>query len=184
MFGKYGEFDSWEEIARALKAQQAEGDMDAVKSIAEENGLDMEDVEAYLDGVETDMVMCKLAAYGKLAVEEKEHKVNGMLSDWVDIIRDAATSSDELAAGIRRKGKKLSEVLARCIDASLESKCIVDKSITGLCCAEIRQHTQNHPLTIGGTPKRKVLEIVREYYCPETMKPHKHLNGTAAGGRS
>lgn len=40
MWDKFGEFDSWEEINRAAKAQLEEGDMDAVRAIAEENGIE------------------------------------------------------------------------------------------------------------------------------------------------
>lgn len=45
MFDKFGEFDSYEEINRAAKAQLEEGDLEAIKTIAEENGLDPEDAE-------------------------------------------------------------------------------------------------------------------------------------------
>lgn len=40
MFDKFGEFDSCEEINRAAKAQLEEGDLEAIRTIAEENGLD------------------------------------------------------------------------------------------------------------------------------------------------
>ena len=45
MFDKFGEFDSYEEINRAAKAQLEEGDLEAIRTIAEENGLDPEDAE-------------------------------------------------------------------------------------------------------------------------------------------
>ena len=45
MFDKFGEFDSAEEINRAAAAQLKEGDLDAIKTITEENGLDPEDAE-------------------------------------------------------------------------------------------------------------------------------------------
>lgn len=47
MFEKFGEFDSYEEINRAAKAQLEEGDLEAIKTIAEENGLDPEDAEDF-----------------------------------------------------------------------------------------------------------------------------------------
>ena len=50
MWDKFGEFDSWEEINRAAKAQLEEGDMDAVRAIAEENGIDPEDAEDFCTG--------------------------------------------------------------------------------------------------------------------------------------
>ena len=46
MFEKFGEFDSWEEINRAAAAQKAEGDYEAIKTLAEENGLDPDDAQA------------------------------------------------------------------------------------------------------------------------------------------
>ena len=50
MFEKYGEFDSYEEINRAAAAQLEEGDTEAIYAIAEENGIDREDAEEYIDG--------------------------------------------------------------------------------------------------------------------------------------
>lgn len=50
MFEKFGEFDSYEEINRAAKAQLEEGDLEAIKTIAEENGLDPEDAEDFCTG--------------------------------------------------------------------------------------------------------------------------------------
>ena len=50
MYKKFGEFDSWEEINRAARAQLEEGDLDAIKEIAKENGLDPEDVEDFCTG--------------------------------------------------------------------------------------------------------------------------------------
>ena len=51
MFEKFGEFDSAEEINRAAEAQKREGDTEAVLVIAEENGIDREDAEDFLDGI-------------------------------------------------------------------------------------------------------------------------------------
>ena len=50
LFEKFGEFDSAEELNRVAAAQLAEGDIDAIYGIAEENGIDREDAEDYIDG--------------------------------------------------------------------------------------------------------------------------------------
>lgn len=50
MFEKFGKFDSYEEINRAAKAQLEEGDLEAIKTITEENGLDPEDAEDFCTG--------------------------------------------------------------------------------------------------------------------------------------
>lgn len=65
MFDKFGEFDSAEEINRAAAAQLKEGDLDAIKTIAEENGLDSEDAEDFCTGAIDSLTTPLLAAIGK-----------------------------------------------------------------------------------------------------------------------
>lgn len=65
MFDKFGEFDSCEEINRAAKAQLEEGDLEAIRTIAEENGLDPEDAEDYCTGAIEELTTPCLAAIGK-----------------------------------------------------------------------------------------------------------------------
>ena len=48
MFDKFGEFDSFEEINRDAENEKNAGDEEAVKNLAEENGLDPEDTKDYL----------------------------------------------------------------------------------------------------------------------------------------
>lgn len=50
MFEVFGEFDSAEEINKAAAAQLAQGDTQAIRDIARENGLDPADAEDYIDG--------------------------------------------------------------------------------------------------------------------------------------
>ncbi len=71
MFEKFGEFDSYEEINRAAKAQLEEGDLEAIKTIAEENGLDPEDAEDFCTGAIEELTTPSLAAMGKLELESE-----------------------------------------------------------------------------------------------------------------
>lgn len=64
MFEKFGEFDSAEEINRAAEAQKREGDTEAVLVIAEENGIDREDVEDFLDSIVPELASPLMAAMG------------------------------------------------------------------------------------------------------------------------
>lgn len=79
MYEKFGEFDSWEEVNRAARAQLEEGDLDAIKEIAKENGLDPEDVEDFCTGAIEELTTPTLAAIGKLDVEAKDLKIDGVL---------------------------------------------------------------------------------------------------------
>lgn len=81
MFEKFGEFDSCEEINRAAKAQLEEGDLEAIRTIAEENGLDPEDAEDFCTGAIEELTTPILAAIGKLELEAKDLKLEGALKD-------------------------------------------------------------------------------------------------------
>lgn len=72
LFEKFGEFDSAEELNRAAAAQLAEGDIDAIYGIAEENGIDREDAEDYIDGAAPELCTPIMAALGKLKVVKKK----------------------------------------------------------------------------------------------------------------
>ena len=64
MFEKFGEFNSAEEINRAAKQQLAEGDTEAIYTIAKENGIDEDDVKDYIAGCTETLVTVLSAAVG------------------------------------------------------------------------------------------------------------------------
>ena len=64
MFDKFGEFDSVEELNRAAAAQKAEGDEQALVLLAQENGIDKEDAEDYMDGAVDELANTSMAAIG------------------------------------------------------------------------------------------------------------------------
>ena len=82
MFEKFGEFDSAAELNRAAAAQLAEGDEEAILMLAEENGIDREDAEDYIDGCVPELATPLMAALGKLELEKKDLKIDGILDEW------------------------------------------------------------------------------------------------------
>lgn len=82
MFDKFGEFDSAEEINRAAAAQLKEGDLGAIKTIAEENGLDSEDAEDFCTGAIDSLTTPLLAAIGKLEISHVGAVPALLLSRW------------------------------------------------------------------------------------------------------
>ena len=88
MYGKFGEFDSYEEINRAAAAQLKEGDEEAVYGIAEENGIDREDAEDFCTGAIKELATPELAAIGKLDIEAKELELKGIMADWKNMIAE------------------------------------------------------------------------------------------------
>lgn len=72
MFDKYGEFGSAEELNMAAEGFAGEGDIEAIFSLAEENGIDKEDAQDYIDGMKGDLATEYEAAIGRLKVQAKE----------------------------------------------------------------------------------------------------------------
>lgn len=129
MFEKFGEFDSAEEINRAAAAQLAEGDEDAVRGIAAENGLDREDAEDFIAGDLQELCNAKLAALGKLKVETDDLQPAEIMTDWCDYIRRRAVEDPAVAAAVRRKGKSLKGCIAVLLAWSFKNAQEVEKGI-------------------------------------------------------
>ena len=161
MWDKFGEFDSWEEINRAAKAQLEEGDTEAVKAIAEENGLDPEDAEDFCTGAIEELTTPNLAAVGKLEVEAKDLKVTGMLEDWKNLVGQMCLENQEMALAVRRKGKSLKDCIAKAMKESSEKRARLDDRIAKAAGIPT-------PVYIGTATQARIKEIAREYYLGET----------------
>lgn len=157
MYGKFGEFDSYEEINRAAAAQLKEGDEEAVYGIAEENGIDREDAEDFCTGAIKELTTPELAAIGKLDIEAKELELKGIMADWKNMIAEQCMENQDLALGVRRKGKRLEECMGNILKASFEKKEEVHKKIVGAAGL-------NPPLHIGIPGKAEVRKIIESYY--------------------
>lgn len=108
MFEKFGEFDSYMEINMAAEGLRDEGDIESLKELAKENGLqDM--VEDYLSGDSGELCDVITAAVGKLEVEKKEASSWDILAN--DIVDYLMGNCDDLdfAAAIRKKGKRIEQ---------------------------------------------------------------------------
>lgn len=166
MFEKFGEFDSFEELNRAAKAQKEEGDLEALIALAEENGIDKEDAEDYMDGYFEKLTTAYTAAIGKLTVEKKDLKLEGFLEDFADELSAWITEDKDLAIAVRKKDKSLAGYIARLIDASFESHITVDKRIVNLT-KKAKGIMGNNPL-LGGSPSiRQRQKIAEQYYQGE-----------------
>ena len=163
MFEKFGEFDSAEELNRAALAQRNEGDTEAVRTLAEENGLDPEDAEEFLAGDVDFLALPFNAAVGKLTVERKELRLEGVLEDWTNDLIDMCSENKELSLAVRRKGKELAEYIARIIDEGYEHQIKVDDRIVAKT-QQVKKIMGGHVLTIGAEDAR-TRRLAVEYYC-------------------
>ena len=160
MWDKFGEFDSYEEINRAAKAQLEEGDLEAIKTIAEENGLDPEDAEDFCTGAIEELTTQTLAAVGKLEVEAKDLGLTGMLEDWKNLIEQMCLESPKMALAVRRKGKSLKDCMAKAMKESSERRARLDDRIAKAAGIPT-------PVYIGTATQARIKEIAREYYLGE-----------------
>lgn len=164
MFEKFGEFDSAEELNRAALALRNEGDTEAVRALAEENGLDPEDAEEFLAGDVDFLALPFNAAVGKLTVERKELRLEGVLEDWTNDLIDMCSENKELSLAVRRKGKELAEYIARIIDEGYEHRITVDDRIAAKT-QQVKRIMGSHALTIGAEDARTRRRLAVEYYC-------------------
>lgn len=167
LFEKYGEFDSAEEINRAAAAQKAEGDLEAVYAIAEENGIDREDAQAFIDGEEDALCTPLSAAFGRLSVEAAHYGFKGVMNDWLRELQQECVEDESVRDGVRRKGKGIDGYIVALIEDSYRHRVEVHREIQDKCPKAVKDIMGSHPLTIGSTDLAGRRRIMRKYYGGE-----------------
>lgn len=158
MFERFGEFDSADELNLAAEGLKTEGDMESLIVLAEENGIDKEDVKDYWEG-DTDTLTTPLgAAIGKIDVECKDLKPKQIMIDWVDYIRSQCLESEEMAAAVRKKGKSIKGCIGKLLEWSFKNQIPVDKEI--LSAAKINAGR----VTLGIPGMGEAKKIIKKYY--------------------
>lgn len=72
MFERFGEMDSYKEINELAENLFNEGDMESLKTMAAENGIPADFVEAFCSGDLPALCDATTAALGKIEVEAEE----------------------------------------------------------------------------------------------------------------
>lgn len=163
MFDKFGEFDSSDEINRAAAAQRREGDYEAILAIAEENGIDPEDAQDFIDGNVTALVTPLTAAFGKLDIEAAELEPYEIMEDWLGYIRLRCTESPEMAEAVRRRGKSLKGCIAALLTWSFKNQRPVPEEIAKAAGISFR-------VTLGIPGMGKAKQIITDYYMGGTVR--------------
>lgn len=163
MFDKFGEFGSYEEINRAADAQLAEGDTEALKLLAKENGIDEDDVYAYLNNEYEELCTSYTAAVGKIELEVDEYSMKGTLKDYAEELKLFARDNMDLALAIRTKGKTVAQYMAILIDAAFANRVPVHKGIVEKT-TEVKKLLGTHELTEGNIDRNRRYELAKEYF--------------------
>lgn len=159
MFERFGEFDSWQDLNRAAEGQKTQGDTRALADLAEENGIDMDDVEDYVNDQMESLCTPFTAAMGKLDIEEKDLKPSEIVKDWINYIRSAAADDVEMQKAIRKKGKSLIGCIASILKWSYKARYKVDERIVKESGISARVSVE---AGIPGMASAK--KIIRNYY--------------------
>lgn len=113
LFEKFGEFDSVQELNEAADGLLTEGDIDSLRELAKENGIDEADLQDYLDGCSEDLANVSTAAFGRLYVEEQNAKSNKGEGAAVKVIFTVARSlcmRTSFCSFVVRKGKRVMDI--------------------------------------------------------------------------
>lgn len=166
MFDKFGEFNSAEEINKAAAAQLAEGDKNALFAIANENGIDMDDVNDYIAGYTDALVTTLSAAVGKIEVESQHLKIDGILKDWTGAILHQCMEDQKFCEAVRSKVKSLKGCMAILIKFAFENKVQVSDEIVKATkiMHNGKEEQMRSPLYLGVPNNAQVKKIVRDYY--------------------
>lgn len=144
MFELFGEFNSADELNLAAAGQLEQGEIESLKKLAEENGIDPDMTDMYIQGIMPYLCDDMTAAIGKIEIEKKHYKnqfFEHMLDDLTGYITSRCTEQ-EFAKAVRAKGKKLND----CLD-NLQNE--VKKILGG----------KN-----GGVANHTVFKIISNYY--------------------
>ncbi len=129
MFERFGEFDSAEEINEAAVNLRKEGDLESVRILAAENGMDEDVAEAFLEGELLYLCDVMSAAIGKIDVEAADMKAKEIMADWADYIKGKCFEDENMAIAVRRKDKSLKGCIGELLKWSFKNQIPIDKGI-------------------------------------------------------
>lgn len=157
MFERFGEFDSVEELNMAAEGQKKEGDIEALISLAMENGLDKYDAEDYFEGETESLATPLTAALGKIDVEKKELKPCEIMEDWIMYIKVQCQEKEEMARAVRRKKKTIKGCIAELLKWSFAHQYNVDGDV-------LKAAGVNARCTLGIPGMATAKKIIDKYY--------------------
>lgn len=159
MYDLFGEFDSVEELNQAAEGFKAEGDIDSLKKLAEENGIDAAFADMYASGEMPKFCDVAMAAIGKITVEAAVLKPVEIMEDWTEYIKRKCMEDEKLAAAVRKKGKTLKGCVGALLKWSFENRYKIDQDIIKASGIKINGSVEEG---IPGAGRAK--KIIKEYY--------------------
>lgn len=156
MFDKFGKM-SYDELIRTAKAEKEEGDEEALIALAQENGLDQEDAEDYMDDLTEVLCTPREAAVARIEMEAKDLEVSGIWEEWKGFALEMCMQEEDLACAVCRKNRSLLGLFGKLLKLGFDSKQRVDKRI----CKEAGL---NDNVYTGIPTRQQVDETISNYY--------------------
>ena len=156
MFDKFGKM-SYDELIRTAKAEKEEGDEEALIALAQENGLDQEDAEDYMDDLTEVLCTPREAAVARVEMEAKDLEVSGIWEEWKGCVLEMCMQEEDLACAVCRKNRSLLGLFGKLLKLGFDSKQRVDKRI----CKEAGL---NDKVYTGIPTRQQVAETISNYY--------------------
>lgn len=159
MFDNYGEFNSADELNVAAATALEQGDLDGLKKLAAENGIDAADAEDYIDGYTPELCTELMAAMGKIHIEVQQFDLPLQMQGWVTMVNEMLVSDGDLCRLVRKKGKRLTEVFGRLLKEASENRKLVPDEI-------VKAAGKGLPakVYVGDIDRATFKKIVRDYY--------------------
>jgi hypothetical protein len=158
MYDLFGEFDSAAEINETAVNLRKEGDIDSIRKLAAENGIDEAAAGLFISGDLLYLCDDMSAAIGKIETEAAELKPVEIMNDWMEYIKARCFEDASMAAAVRKKGKSLKGCIAALLTWSFKNQHEVDKDIIKAAGVTAGRCTLGIPGM--GTAKR----IITDYY--------------------
>ena len=156
MFDKFGKMN-YDELIRTAKAEKEEGDEEALIALAQENGLDQEDAEDYMDDLTEVLCTPREAAVARVEMEAKDLEVSGIWEEWKGCVLEMCMQEEDLACAVCRKNRSLLGLFGKLLKLGFYSKQRVDKRI----CKEAGL---NDNVYTGIPTRQQVAETISNYY--------------------
>lgn len=156
MFDKFGKMN-YDELIHTAKAEKEEGDEEALIALAQENGLDQEDAEDYMDDLTEVLCTPREAAVARIEMEAKDLEVSGIWEEWKGFALEMCMQEEDLACAVCRKNRSLLGLFGKLLKLGFDSKQHVDKRI----CKEAGL---NDNVYTGIPTRQQVAETISNYY--------------------
>lgn len=158
MFDLFGIMDSAVDINDLASNLRREKDYPSIKTLAYENGIDMDIADAFIDGDILFLCDPMSAALGKIEIEAADMKASEIMSDWVEYLKSRCFEDENIAKAVRRKSKSLKGCIGAILAWSFKHQIDIDKEI--LKAAGVN----DSKVTLGIPGIGMAKKIITEYY--------------------